>query len=86
MQFFFFGIALGVIAALILLALFGIPYLLTQCALGVRDGIVAARSANRETAARIRAAGRARREKDLAWMERHWATAWCARLNRRLLG
>jgi hypothetical protein len=35
---------------------------------------------------RIKAWGQARRQKDLAWMERHWATRWCARLNRRLLG
>jgi hypothetical protein len=41
---------------------------------------------SRERAARIKAWGRARREKDLAWMERYWATRWCARLNRRLLG
>jgi len=37
-------------------------------------------------AGRIREWGRARHEKDLAWMERYWATRWCARLNRRLLG
>jgi hypothetical protein len=41
---------------------------------------------SRERAARVKAWGQARREKDLAWMERYWATCWCARLNRRLLG
>lgn len=37
-------------------------------------------------AAEIRARGEERRQRDLAWMERHWATRWCARLNRRLVG
>jgi len=46
----------------------------------------ARRDASRASADRIRAWGVGRREKDLAWMSRHWATAWCARLNRRLLG
>jgi uncharacterized membrane protein YhiD involved in acid resistance len=41
---------------------------------------------SRDRAARIKAWGQARREKDLAWMERHWATRWCACLNRRLPG
>ena len=44
------------------------------------------REAGRARAERIRSWGVERREKDLAWMSRHWATAWCARLNRRLLG
>jgi len=39
-----------------------------------------------QRAARMEQWGRERRKKDLAWMERHWATRWCARLNRRLLG
>src|SRR5690349_14986417 len=41
---------------------------------------------SRERTLRIKAWGQARRQKDLAWMERYWATRWCARLNRRLLG
>jgi hypothetical protein len=39
-----------------------------------------------ERAAQIRARGEERRQRQLAWMGRHWATRWSARLNRRLFG
>ncbi|HVA79538.1 MAG TPA: hypothetical protein VNF29_01280 [Candidatus Binataceae bacterium] len=54
---------------------------------GIRTGAFAQAWRRGKThGAEIRAEGEERRQRDLAWMERHWATRWCARLNRRLLG
>ena len=77
------ALALVIFAARLLwwFATFAVPQFIAGCCEAAPQFRQAWAEGNR------RAEGiRARREKDLAWMERHWATRWCARLNRRLLG
>jgi hypothetical protein len=81
------GIAIGI--PIFLLCVFAGLVLAIYCAIdqGVRGGeFAAAWRRGKIRSAEIRARGEARRQRDLAWMERHWATRWCAHLNRRLLG
>jgi hypothetical protein len=82
-------IALAVLIFVIRLVWWFATFFVPQLIAGLRElrpEFQQALAEGRARAARVEAWGRARREKDLAWMERHWATRWCARLNRRLLG
>ncbi len=88
---FWSGIAIGIAIGIPIFLLCAVVFLFLAMWLaisqGLRDGsFAAAWRRGQVRSAEIRARGEQRRQKDLAWMERHWATAWCARLNRRLLG
>ncbi|HVA67875.1 MAG TPA: hypothetical protein VNF45_01090 [Candidatus Binataceae bacterium] len=84
---FFAGMAIGIAI--------GLPIFILCVILGVGAGVVGAirngwrgahSAAALENAQLVRGRGRIRREKDLAWMERHWVTRPVARLNRWILG
>jgi len=82
-------IALGLFIFLIRLLWWFATFAIPQFIAGWREAEPQFKQAwidGQQRAERIAQWGRTRREKDLAWMERHWATRWCARLNRRLLG
>lgn len=88
---FWSGIAIGILIGIPIFLLCVLAGLLLATYRGIDEGIrtgAFARAWRRGKAhgAEIRAEGEERRQRDLAWMERHWATRWCARLNRRLLG
>jgi hypothetical protein len=89
MGFFMVGVLIGGAISIIVLAVFIVatPFLVVaQLLLHPSPEQLAARAEGKARAARISARGEALRQRQLAWMERHWATRWCARLNRSIVG